>query len=270
MFEWTVVRKRLAICAALCVAVALGAPARAESPRSPVVVELFTSQACSSCPPADELLAELAQRSDVIALGLHVDYWDYLGWRDMFASPANTRRQRDYAEATDARIVFTPQMIVDGAVSVVGSRRDDALAEIALAATHAKPARVTVQRDGAWLDIAVDAAGEIAPGTRFEVTLFVFEPPTHVRPARGENAGRRLLYRNSVRDWHVLGEWRGAPMRWRAPAPQDAEGVAVVAQMTGRGPVVGAAKLILRAEADRISQSSADPRAADRAAPAKQ
>ena len=264
MFEAAIFRKFLA----LAVAAICASPAVAESARGPIVIELFTSQACSSCPPAHELLDELAARPDIIALGLHVNYWDYLGWRDMFGSPANTRRQRIYAEASDTRIVYTPQMVIDGAVSVVGSRREDVLQELALAAAHPKPARLVVQRDGAWLDIKVDVAGEVAPETRLEVTLFVFEPPMHVRPSRGENSGRRILHRNSVRDWHVLGEWSGAPVRWRAPAPQDAEGVAVVAQMPGGGPIMGAAKLILREDVSRISQSGQSASASPRARPA--
>ena len=260
------VLRRLILAAAAGFVASQGA---AQTATSPVVVELFTSQACSSCPPADELLNELASRSDVIALGLHVDYWDYLGWRDIFASPANARRQRAYAEAGSARIVFTPQMVVDGAVSVVGSQRADVLDEVALAATQAKPARVVVQRDGAWLDIAVDVAAGIDQPTPVEVTLFVFDPPALVKPTRGENAGRRIVYRNPVRDWHVLGEWRGAPVRWRAPAPQDAAGVAVVAQKPG-GQVLGAAQLILRDDGSRMSQSGARNEASALSAPAAQ
>ncbi|MGF1658550.1 MAG: DUF1223 domain-containing protein [Rubrimonas sp.] len=245
--------------------------ALADEPKGPVVVELFTSQACSSCPPADALLAELAERGDVIALALHVDYWDYLGWRDMFGSPANTRRQRDYAEGASSRIVFTPQMVIDGSVSVVGSRREEVFDEIALAATHRKPARVAIRRDGAWLDISVDVAGEGGRDEVLEVAMFVLEPPATVKPTRGENAGRRILYRNAVRDWHVLGEWRGAPARWRAPAPQDAEAVAVIAQMANGREIVGAAMLALRADADLISHSDArDPVRLGPSAPATQ
>ena len=245
--------------------------ALADDPKGPVVVELFTSQACSSCPPADALLAELAERPDVIALALHVDYWDYLGWRDMFGSPANTRRQRDYAEGASSRIVFTPQMVIDGSVSVVGSRREDVLDEIALAATHRKPARVAIRRDGAWLDISVDVSEENKLEEVLEVAMFVLEPPATVRPTRGENAGRRMLYLNAVRDWHVLGEWRGAPAQWRAPAPQDAEAVAVIAQMAVGRAIVGAATLVLHADADLISRSDApDPVRAGARAPATQ
>src|ERR1700736_1842766 len=89
----------------------------------PIVVELFTSQGCSSCPPADALLAELAQRPDVIALGFHIDYWDDLGWKDPLSSPAATARQRDYARQFGRRQVYTPQLVVDGAEEAVGSDR---------------------------------------------------------------------------------------------------------------------------------------------------
>ncbi|MBT5374998.1 MAG: DUF1223 domain-containing protein, partial [Rhodospirillaceae bacterium] len=98
------------------------ASVRAESP-APVVVELFTSQGCSSCPPADAFLNDLSRRDDVIALSLHVDYWDYIGWEDPFATPESTNRQRRYAPVLAARSIYTPQMVIDGAAHEVGSKR---------------------------------------------------------------------------------------------------------------------------------------------------
>src|SRR6059036_991639 len=101
------------------------APGRAADNRPPVVVELFTSEGCSSCPPADAFLGELAQRPDIVALAFHVDYWDYIGWKDPYASPLTTQRQHDYAAALHLHMVYTPQMVVDGRADVVGSERSD-------------------------------------------------------------------------------------------------------------------------------------------------
>ncbi|MEM1316203.1 MAG: DUF1223 domain-containing protein, partial [Pseudomonadota bacterium] len=128
-----------------------------------VVVELFTSQGCSACPPADELLGELAQRDDVLALSLHVDYWDYLGWRDVFAHPMFTKRQKDYRASTGMRSVYTPQMIVHGAAALVGSRRGDVMAEIETAKMTDAVARVELMREGDRIEVRVAPAAASAP-----------------------------------------------------------------------------------------------------------
>src|SRR5258707_8836135 len=123
---------------------AIGSASAAET--SPVVVELFTSQGCSSCPPADSLLGELSKRSDVLALGFHVDYWDYIGWKDPYASKLATKRQHDYAAALRLHMVYTPQMVVDGRTDVVGSERGDVAAAIGKAAAQPKLA-VAIEKD---------------------------------------------------------------------------------------------------------------------------
>jgi hypothetical protein len=217
-----------------------------------VVVELYTSQGCSACPPADALLGELAQREDVIALALHVDYWDYLGWRDVFGSAANTRRQRAYVSALGGRTVFTPQIVIDGAHTVVGSRRADVLDEVALARTTPHHATVSLERDQDGMAIRV--AGAPIDGAA-RVLFFVVEPPLTVTPARGENRGRTLVYHNAVRFWMTLGVWTGGEQVWRAPAPEDARAVAVLVQR-GNGEILGAAQRRMNGAAPTVSDAA--------------
>lgn len=211
------------------------------SAAGPVVVELFTSQGCSACPPADALLGDLAERPDVIPLGLHVDYWDYLGWRDRFAAPANGRRQRGYIERMRHRTVFTPQIIVDGVTSVIGSRRQAVLEEIALAAAMGDGVAVRATRDGDAIRVELEPQVEASLGVA-RVLYFIYEWPRTVHITRGENETRRITYHNVVRDWMTLGHWSGEAAVMQAPRPEDARGVAVIVQRDD-GVVLGAGKL---------------------------
>ena len=131
----TLSAKRAALLALICLGVELGSarnlPAQSNSPRGPAVVELYTSQGCSSCPPADALLGELSQMPNVLALAFHVDYWDSIGWRDHFALPTAVRRQQQYVETLGLSSAFTPQVVVDGRSSFVGSDKRRILAAIA-------------------------------------------------------------------------------------------------------------------------------------------
>lgn len=236
-----------ALASALVVAaVAAFAPGRAEERAAPLtVVELFTSQGCSSCPPADELLAELAQRADVLALSLHVDYWDYLGWKDAFAMPAFTKRQVAYGEAAGARSVYTPQIIVQGDARMVGSHRDKVLAAVAAAAAQPRPAEISIRETDEGLEVRVRPLVESAPGG---VLWFVtFHTPEPVLIPKGENAGREVQYRNVARSWMKLGRWDGAAETvYAAPAPSGeapGAGVAVILQQGYVGPVLAAARL---------------------------
>jgi hypothetical protein len=232
---------------------ALSSPAAASDP---VVVELFTSQGCSSCPPADALAAELSTREDVIVLALHVDYWDYLGWRDVFGSAANTRRQRAYAEALGERMVYTPQMVIDGEAAVVGSRRQQALDEIAVAAATPHAVGVSMAEDG---DEIVATLEPRQAGARGRVFLFIYEPPTAVAIGRGENGGRRFTFHNAVRTWMALGAFTGEARTFRAPKPQDARGVAVLVQDPTDMAVLGAGRLEFQPWASQVSAVAAEP-----------
>ncbi len=220
----------------------LAAAAVATSAARPAVVELYTSQGCSSCPPADALLGEIAQRSDVLALAFHVDYWDDLGWRDPFSLPAARQRQLDYVRHFGQDWVYTPDMVIDGHVDVLGVDRLDLLRRL-VTPRSGVPVHVAVQ--GADLLISVEAATGVAPGD----VLLVSYMPTAVTPiGRGENAGRKLREFNIVRSFATLGPWQGAAAEWRVELktlPADAAKVAVLVQQHGPGPIVGAASAAL-------------------------
>lgn len=231
------------LAASLAVAVVGMSQVQAQEPRmsSPVVVELFTSQGCSSCPPADALLAELANREDVIALALHVDYWDYIGWKDTLADPANTKRQKAYAYAAGQSTIYTPQMIVGGLEHVVGYK-PMRLAEL-IENYHGKAAPVNVSVTRVEGGVNIEAPALDAGATEMVVQLVRYKPEETVTIGRGENAGKAIKYTNIVTEWRVLGYWDGAgPFSMRADAPGDAP-VVVIFQKSGQGPIVGAARL---------------------------
>ena len=207
-----------------------------------VVVELFTSQGCSSCPPADELMRELAKRDDVVALALHVDYWDYIGWKDSFATPAFTARQKSYAKAQGNPMIYTPQMIVGGQDQVMGTK-EMKVADL-IAAHRAMPAQVVlaVTRDAGVLRISAQA-----PDTSIKGPLVVhvvrYRPSDVVEVRRGENAGRMLEYSNIVTDWRVAGQWNPAErLAMKMPVEGDAP-VVVMVQRGGHGPILAVAEL---------------------------
>ena len=219
--------------ALLAAAAALTATAPAQA--DPIVVELFTSQGCSSCPPADALLAELAGREDVIALSLHVDYWDWIGWADTFADPAFSARQQAYAAVAGSSVVYTPQFVVGGADHVAGAK-GMAVAEAVQARLAAQPEVLEVE-DGTLILSPIDGPARLILA---EVT-----PSASVSILRGENAGREITYHHIVRGWTDLGEWDGAAGTLALPAGEGPR--VVLAQRIaagGRpGAIVGAARL---------------------------
>ncbi|WP_316297622.1 DUF1223 domain-containing protein [Aliisedimentitalea sp. MJ-SS2] len=217
----------------------LAGAAMAEGKKPVILVELFTSQGCSSCPPADAFLHELAKRSDVVALSLHVDYWDYIGWKDVFADKKFTLRQHGYAQAGKRRSVYTPQMIIHGQDHVVGNHPMDVTDLIKAYQKRAQPVALKVVRQGGQVMIRADGKGK-GP---MVVQLVRFEPRVTVDIRRGENAGRRISYANVVRQWDVIGEWDGrAPLEMKVLAEGKLP-VAVVVQKKGFGPVVAAARV---------------------------
>lgn len=185
------------------------------------VLELFTSQGCSSCPPADELLAKLAARPDIIALSFSVNYWDYIGWKDTLATPENVERQRSYAKRKpggDGRL-YTPQMIVNGMACSAGHKAEKIEAEIAR--TNALLASERVPLKGEISDAALSVeTGDAPSAKRASGTLWLATVSKSVGVAieRGENAGRRITYVNAVRKLRSLGKWTGKTQQFRAPA----------------------------------------------------
>ncbi|MBN9888034.1 DUF1223 domain-containing protein [Salipiger abyssi] len=223
--------------AGLCIALS-GAAARAED--APVVVELFTSQGCSSCPPADAVLAELGEHANVIPLALHVDYWDYIGWPDAFADPGFTKRQKGYARAAGRRSIYTPQMVIGGRYDVVGSRPMKVVDAINHAAAKPALARLTLLREGDTLEIRAEPLAAL-PVTM--VHLVRYTPQTRVEILDGENAGRAVTYTHIAHGWQALGRWDGAePLELNVPVEGD-DPVVVMLQEEGYGPILAAARL---------------------------
>jgi len=210
-------------------------------PDRPVVVELFTSEGCSSCPPADDLLGELTRHPGVIALAYHVDYWDYIGWKDAFAKPEFTARQKAYAVAAGNRSVYTPQMIVEGVDRVVGFKPKQVADLIRDYQAQPRAVPVRVRRDGDALTIhAVSMAPFAAPAT---VELVRYLPEQRVPIKRGENAGRTLDYHNIVTEVKTLGTWDGkAPYDARITISGDTPAVVLV-QEEGPGRILGAGEV---------------------------
>ena len=212
-------------------------PARAEGP---VVVELFTSQGCSACPSADRMLAKLAGREDVLALALHVDYWDYIGWEDVFADPAHTKRQKSYAHAVGDRMIYTPQMIVQGEDRVVGTRPADLMEAIGAHSGGGDAVVLEARRHGASVRVEARARAPFDPP--LVVQLVRYEPHRTVAITHGENAGHTLDYANVVVGWDAVGRWDGrAPLALDLDAPGDAP-AAVLLQEPGPGAIRAAAR----------------------------
>jgi hypothetical protein len=219
---------------AACFLVVGAAPAMAQKP---VVVELFTSEGCSSCPPADALLAELATRPDVLALSFHVDYWDRLGWRDPFSSPAATARQQDYSRIFGTGSVYTPQIVVDGHWQAVGSDRD--AVERAIAAADGAPAAVplTLSADHDRARVTLGTGGNEVRGS---VLLVAFDRRHADAVARGENSGRTLTHVDVVRGFAKAGPLGGETRAIEAPIPWQADRLAAILE-ANNGRILGAA-----------------------------
>jgi hypothetical protein len=213
------------------------------------VVELFTSQGCSSCPNADALLGRMAGRDDVIALSLPVDYWDYLGWKDTLASPKFSERQRDYAHARGDGAIYTPQAVVNGLVHVNGAEEGSIKRTMEktgkTVAASFVPIRLSENKDRLVVETGPAQAG--VPAKEATLWLAVISASVTVPIARGENQGKTVTYNNVVRDLMPIGMWNGKPMTVQLERHSfmrpGADRCAVILQQGKAGPIVGAALL---------------------------
>ncbi|MDI1346030.1 MAG: DUF1223 domain-containing protein [Pseudolabrys sp.] len=248
------------LAAFVCAAVVAAPAARAGEPRA--VIELFTSQGCSSCPPADKLLGEFAHDPSLVTLSLPVDYWDYLGWKDTLALHGHSNRQRAYSLARGDRDVYTPQAVINGVVHVLGS--DKAAIEKAIAQTRENPKTlalpVTMKIADGKVTVYVPAAdvGQDSAQNNAEVWLCPVTANAPVAIGRGENTGRTLTYSSVVRRWIKLGVWNGQAATFSIPLSDifdtgytlgDIDRLAVIVQSgvaAKPGLMLGAAQASLR------------------------
>lgn len=239
----------LSIAGAFAFGLALQVAAFAAEKNPTAVVELFTSQGCSSCPPADEILSGYAASDDVLALSWHVDYWNYLGWKDTFSDAAFTDRQQRYAVSFQRRGVYTPQAVVNGRNHVVGSRRGDIeqLKSSYAASGKGLTVPVVAERDGNTVRISAkaDSVGDAI------LTIVYFDRARKVKIQRGENRGRTITYHNVVRDHEMLGMLKNGSVDVTLSLDElrrkGHEACAILLQKTTKagtpGPIIGAAVL---------------------------
>lgn len=203
-----------------------------------VLVELFTSQGCSSCPPADANLGRLTQREDVLALSLHVDYWDYLGWRDTFARREHTQRQMSYRDYMGARVIYTPQMVVHGRFDVPGYNPDAITEAIGNAYRLTRSANIAITQKTGMLKALISAAAMDDPAT---IWMASFAKEAQVQIERGENTGRTITYHNVVEKLMRVGQWSaGEAQEIMLPQPESGEGVAIWLQNDATGEILTA------------------------------
>lgn len=246
-------RLRLAslACAGICLLFPpfSGAPVQAAQEKDEAVigvVELFTSQGCSSCPPADKLLKTYVDRPDTIALTFPVDYWDYLGWKDTFSSPRNSQRQRDYALTRGDGAVYTPQAVINGRLHVTGSNEKEINRTIRrLNRETPLSVPVTMASKSGTLIIDIGAAKDGTDPGDATIWLAVLQKEARAEVRDGENSGRKLTYYNLVRDMSAVGVWEGTPKQIRLSRKSvmwaGTERCVVLVQQEPGGPILGAA-----------------------------
>lgn len=238
-----------AIAAGIVIAAALPIPAEpTERPaQASTVLELFTSQGCSSCPPADALLAKLKTQPGVVTLSYSVDYWNYLGWRDTLSSPANSERQRDYARVRGDGKVYTPQMVIDGLIHVNGA--NEAAIEMAMRKAGEKLGKakvdIAMRAETDTLVVDIGAAPEGSDKRAATVWLALAKDKETVAITRGENRGKKITYHHPVRELSPVGMWKGEAMTLRLPLKdlkaKDGDQLFALLQVENGGPILGVA-----------------------------
>jgi hypothetical protein len=237
------ITRRSVLTLAAGAAVIFAADRSAAAGANTVVAELFTSQGCSSCPPADRLLGELRTMSGVIALTYNVDYWDYLGWRDTLASPEKSQRQYNYAKARGDMDVYTPQIIVDGGSHYNGANRSVVLAAIDRATAAGPRHRPALSFTADEREFLVEIGND---DHEVDATLWLmaFASSVAVKIAKGENAGKEIVYYNVVRRMVPAAMWRGRAMKFSLPKrdilADDCRGAAALLQRGKAGPLLAA------------------------------
>jgi hypothetical protein len=224
-------------CLAYAIVVVCTAAASCAGAEPRAVIELFTSQGCSSCPPADKLLSQFVTDPSLIPISLPIDYWDYLGWKDTLADPRNSARQRAYSRMRGDREVYTPQVVVNGSVHALGSDKEAIEAAIALSrksgTTLSLPVTVAVT-DGRLM-VSVPGGGE--GHSLAEVWICGLVKSATVAIGRGENRGKTITYHNVARHWVKLGTWNGKSESWSLPIQEFDEGIDEAAVMVQSGTV---------------------------------
>jgi hypothetical protein len=217
----------------------------AESRKPLGVVELFTSQGCSSCPPADAVFGEMVAKGEVVALAYHVDYWDYLGWRDTLAKPENTQRQRDYGRAFGIRSVYTPQAVINGRAHVNGAKKAAVRGTIDSLLSSGQGLLVDLTATEQGESIVIDT-GAGPTDSKAHLVLVYFDGAKPITIERGENRGSTITYWNAVTEVQTAGMWKGKPVRFELPASEIAKksGCAALLQAVSKdglpGPILGA------------------------------
>jgi len=231
----------------VCAIIAIVRPVHAAEPRA--VVELFTSQGCSSCPPADKIIGELANDPSVIALSMPIDYWDYLGWKDTLADARFSARQKAYSRVRGDRDVYTPQAIINGSIHVIGSDRAgiEGAIDDTTKSGSVMSVPVTMSIIGKQINVSV-AASKAPTAAHGEVWICSVSKAVPIAIGRGENGGREITYHNVVRNLLKVGDWNGSAGNWTVPleniSREGVDAAAVYVQDGSRdrpGPMLGAA-----------------------------
>jgi hypothetical protein len=213
------------------------------APTRPVLVELFTSQGCSSCPPADKLAAELVNDPNTVVLSFNVDYWDYLGWRDTLAKPEYSQRQYDYAKSRGDGSVYTPQMVVNGKTHAVGSNKREVANNIEQGRADALLADVKLSLTKQSISVEISKSSFEGDATLW---LMAVEPRVVQKIERGENSGKDIVYINVVRNLVPAAMWKGEAYKgsWMRDAVMTKGTTKLIAVLQNNkvGPVLGLAQ----------------------------